>query len=75
MQDFQKRMLEEYETLHEKIGNLCFFLSDAEAKGKVGEEQFNLMTEQYHAMSLYQSILLSRIKLMPEVYKELKNGN
>lgn len=75
MQDFQKRTLDEYNTLHNNITKLCCFLADTKAEESVGKAQFKLMTEQYHAMSLYQFILLDRIKLMPEVYKELENDN
>ena len=61
MEDYQKRMVEEYEELNTKIDKLRVFLATKE--NTLSVEQFRLMKSQLYAMLTYSSILLMRLKL------------
>lgn len=61
MEDYQKRMVEEYEELNAKIDKLRVFLATKE--NTLSAEQFRLMKSQLYAMLTYSSILLMRLKL------------
>lgn len=61
--NYVDRMIEESETLLDKIGRLAFFLSSQDAK-HVDEMQIALMQTQMHAMEAYLTCLTTRIKLI-----------
>lgn len=61
MEEYQKRMVEEYEELNTKIDKLRTFLATKEDTLSV--EQFRLMKSQLYSMLTYSSILLMRLNL------------
>lgn len=61
MEEYQKRMVEEYKELNTKIDKLRAFLATKEDTLSV--EQFRLMKSQLYSMLTYSSILLMRLNL------------
>lgn len=61
--NYVDRMIEESETLFDKIGKLEFFLSSEEAK-QVDRIQVDLMRTQMFVMEAYLSCLTTRIRLI-----------
>lgn len=61
--NYVDRMIEESETLLDKIGKLAFFLASEEAK-QVDRIQMDLMRTQMFAMEAYLSCLTTRIRLI-----------
>lgn len=70
MEDYQKRMIEEYKELRNKIDKLTVFLSRTTTLGNIGEEKYSLMQAQLYSMMAYAKILKMRMHLEKEISAE-----
>lgn len=61
MEDFKKRLLEEYAQLQDRFYKLDKALSSEGFSDKVGPFQYNMMILQYHGMATYLSALKLRL--------------
>ena len=61
MEDFKKRMLDEYKELKDRFYKLDKALSTEGFSEKVGPFQYNMMILQYHGMASYMSALKLRL--------------
>lgn len=61
MEDFKKRMLDEYKELRDRFLKLDKALSSEGFAEKVGPFQYNMMILQYHGMASYMSALKLRL--------------
>lgn len=61
MEDFKKRMLDEYKELRDRFYKLDKALSTEGFSEKVGPFQYNMMILQYHGMASYMSALKLRL--------------
>ena len=69
MQDWQLRVVEEYQELNEKIKKLPDFLdSDTNmlSSSSLTTDQVHYMTEQLYSMQLYSNVLIKRIHSFKE---------
>ena len=64
MEDFQKRMLNEYSELKDRWTKLNAALAKYGFREKVGDYQFKLMKEQAQGMEMYLKALTARMKDM-----------
>lgn len=63
MKDFEKRLIEEYCELRERVHKLQTAIDKGdEFKRTVGEEQYRMLSDQLKAMEMYQTILSKRIR-------------
>lgn len=82
MEDYQKRMIEEFKELNERTEKLSHFLHHPDAKEKrdsLSEEMLSAMSCQYSGMVVYRSNLADRLKMLGLAeeaweYPELKVG-
>lgn len=70
MENYQKRMLDEYNELKERYDKLNVALCTDDFREKVGDYQFDLMKEQLLGMKKYLIALIDRLNDMG-----LLNGN
>ena len=63
MEDYQKRMIDEFNELAVKIKKLSDKLQDPDFIKKIGEDKKTLLFAQLGAMDSYYNILLERIRL------------
>jgi hypothetical protein len=63
MKTYQKRLIQEYFDLNDKIMRLEFSLNGEGFKEKVGNDQYDLLKSQYDAMEAYLNVLKQRIEL------------
>ena len=61
MEDFVKRMYEEWTELNERTNKLSDFLANKEKFEKVDNDEQELLITQYHAMCIYRTVLGKRI--------------
>lgn len=61
MEDFKKRILDEYKELRDRFYKLDKALSTEGFSEKVGPFQYNMMILQYHGMASYMSALKLRL--------------
>ena len=61
MEDFKRRLLEEYTQLQDRFNKLDEALSSEGFPDKVGPFQYNMMILQYHGMATYLSALKLRL--------------
>ena len=65
MEDFEKRLIEEYCELRERVHKLQAAIDKGdEFKQTVGEEQYVMLRDQLKAMEMYQTILSKRIRTL-----------
>lgn len=65
MKDFEKRLIEEYCELRERVHKLQAAIDKGdEFKQTVGEEQYRMLCDQLHVMEIYQTILSKRIRTL-----------
>lgn len=65
MKDFEKRLIEEYCELRERVHKLQAAIDKGdEFKQTVGEEQYVMLRDQLKAMEMYQTILSKRIRTL-----------
>lgn len=70
MEEFQKRILDEYQELSERLDKLNTALGKDGFREKVGDHQYNLMVKQAHGMEEYHSALYARLVDMSLVNTE-----
>lgn len=61
MEDFVKRMHDEWIELNERTNKLSDFISNKEKFEKVDNDEQELLIAQYHAMCIYRTVLGKRI--------------
>ncbi len=61
MEDYQKRLLDEYNELKERMSKLADVLNDDEISEKVGYRQYKLMDKQLYGMEAYFVALEERL--------------
>ncbi len=61
MEDYQKRLLDEYNELKERMSKLADVLNDDEISEKVGYRQYKLMDKQLYGMEEYFVALEERL--------------
>ena len=64
MEEFQKRMCEEYKELADRLIKLQIALGKDGFREKVGDYQYKLMKEQAQGMEMYLKALTARMKDM-----------
>ena len=65
MKDFEKRLIEEYCELRERVHKLQAAIDKGdEFKQTVGEEQYVMLRDQLNVMEMYQTILSKRIRTL-----------
>jgi len=61
MEDFVKRMHEEWTELNERTNKLSDFIFNKEKFEKVDKDEQELLIAQYYAMCIYRTVLGKRI--------------
>ena len=65
MKDFEKRLIEEYCELRERVHKLQTAIDKGdEFKQTVGEEQYVMLRDQLNVMEMYQTILSKRVRTL-----------
>lgn len=60
-EDWQKRLIDEYEALTDRLNKLNTALALEDFKDRVGEKQFELMKKQSEGMTIYANALKERM--------------
>lgn len=60
-ESWQKRLVDEYQTLNDRLVILNNSLKKDEFKDKVGEKQYDLLIKQKDAMANYANVLEERL--------------
>ena len=68
MEDYQKRVVEEVQSLNEKIQKLIAFI-DTETFKLMAPEDSEILTEQLEHMKKYSSVLEERIERFDNLYQ------
>lgn len=74
MENYQKRMLDEYNELKERYDKLNVALCTDGFREKVGDYQFDLMKEQLLGMKKYLIALIDRLTASFVSDRDLLNG-